>query len=61
MNTEAEYDDVGIRDVCFAKGLVYEELRSSDLFEHIWDTLDPVILTSGVSLSRSHGEGLTRV
>jgi hypothetical protein len=60
MNHHAEYDDVGISDACFVKGFVYEEVRSSDLFEHIWDTLDPVIVTSGVSLRRSDGEGLTR-
>jgi hypothetical protein len=60
MNHDAEYDDVGISDPCFVKGFVYEELRSNDLFKHIWDTLCPVLLTYGVSLSRSDGEGLTR-
>jgi hypothetical protein len=60
MNHDAEYDEVGISDACFINGFVYEEVRSSDPFEHIWDTLDPVLLTYGVSLSRSDGEGLTR-
>jgi hypothetical protein len=40
---------VGISDACFVKGFVYEDVRSSELFEHIWDTLDPVILMYGVS------------
>jgi hypothetical protein len=51
---------VGISDACFVKGFVYEDVRSSDQFKHIWDTLDSVLLTYGMSLSRSDGEGLTR-
>ena len=27
MNHDAEYDNVGISDACFVKGLVYEEVR----------------------------------
>ena len=34
-----------------SRGLFYEDVRSSDLFKHIWDTLDPVLLTYGISLA----------